>query len=94
MKLGRRRIDRVLALGDLQDAMGRAGDGGAAPPAGPPVPLRLEDGTLLTAITDAGQAVGGEVVRVWQTFADTQSGQFRVLVAPVPEDSGESEAGG
>jgi hypothetical protein len=53
---------------------------------------RLETGTRITAVTDAGQAVGGRVVRVWQTFADSQAGAFRVLCAP--EDGGSDEKGG
>jgi hypothetical protein len=78
----RNRIDHVLALGDLQDAMARAGLR---------APVRLEDGTRITAVTDAGQAVGGRVVRVWQTFADSQAGAFRVLCGPAADDSSSEE---
>jgi hypothetical protein len=53
---------------------------------------RLETGTRITAVTDAGQAVGGRVVRVWQTFADAKAGAFRVLVGPAGDDSSEKEA--
>jgi hypothetical protein len=84
----RNRIDRVLALGELQDAMGRA-EASDAPV--PPAPVRLEDGTRITAVTDGGQAVGGRVVRVWQTFADSQAGTFRVLCAPAADDSSDEE---
>jgi hypothetical protein len=52
-------------------------------------PVRLETGTRVTAVTDAGQAVEGKVVRVWQTFADSQAGAFRVLCGP--DDSSDEE---
>jgi len=81
----RNRIDHVLALGDLQDAVERAEA---------PAPVRLETGTRITAVTDAGQAVGGTVARVWQTFADTQAGTFRVLCAPAGDGSSSSDKSG
>jgi hypothetical protein len=54
-------------------------------------PVRLEDGTRITAVTEVGQPVGGRVVRVWQTFADSQAGAFRVLCAP---ENGSDEKSG
>ena len=75
------RLERELSGHDLSEALI------AAEATGPLAPFRLKEGVPLTAVTDAGQAVTGTVARVWQTFADSQSGAFRVLVVPAAEDS-------
>jgi hypothetical protein len=50
------RLGRQLALGQLDDAMAVVQ---------PPAPVRLEVGTRVTAVTDAGQVVDGKVGRIY-----------------------------
>jgi hypothetical protein len=76
-------VEGLLARHDAIEADIKRRDGQS------PAPVRLEVGTAITALTDAGQAVGGQVTRVWQTFADSQAGSFRVLCAPAGDDSDE-----
>jgi hypothetical protein len=80
-------LDRVLAKHDLAEAMLHAEHAGKIPP-----PVRLEDGTAITAVTDAGLAVSGTVTRIWQTAADARTGAFRVLFTPAGDDSSGEEA--
>jgi hypothetical protein len=78
----RNRIDHVVALGDLQDAMGRAE---AA------APVRLEAGTRITAVTEGGTAVEGIVGRIYQAPRDAAAGVFRFAVGPAGDDSSSEE---
>lgn len=75
----RKRIDRVLALGDLQDAMGR-------------LPVRLEVGTRITAVTEGGTPVEGTVSRIYQAPRDVATDVFRFACDPAGDDSS-SESG-
>lgn len=81
----RKRIDHVLALGDLQDAMGRAET------EAPPAPVLLETGTRITAVTEGGQAVEGVVGRIYQAPRDAAAGVFRFAVGPAGGGSSSEE---
>lgn len=79
------RLEHQLAAADLEAAMGRA------EASAPPVPVRLEAGTRVTAVTDAGQAVEGTVGRIYQTPADYRAGVFRFACDPAGDDSSDQE---
>jgi hypothetical protein len=80
----RNRIDHAPAVGDLQDAIGRA-------ETAPPAPVRLGVGSRVTAVTDAGQTVEGAVGRIYQTPADYRAGVFRFACEPAGDDSSSDE---
>jgi len=68
---GPNRLERLLAKVDLEEAARRA------------VPVWLEVGTRITAVTDAGHAAEGTVGRVYQTPRDVAAGVFRFACDPV-----------